>query len=355
MERRRGRPAHPDILTPREWEVLDLLRQSLSNEEIGERLNISVPGVKYHVSKILSKLHVSSREEAAARRPEERRRSWLSLSLAAKAIGAVAVIAAVAAIAALVYGVTRTAEGGDPAATITAFDLDSLTPGEDPARDLALLDAGVPGDIASVEIRPADGADVETEFDFTPASPLGDVGAWLVTVTTWSETYPGFVSGPMGRPDPPPGCYVSTAWRLGAQETQANNVPTSATKAELVDDSECHVDSISRDTAIAIAGFSQPRGPHGKTSPPLVGSSMLGAAVDALVAANFDAQPSDAPADRAVWLVLYTGPVVDLAVPSPAPISGQPTPAPSCSRAATIVDATNGDVLLSDAIPIGAC
>ena len=32
--KRRGRPRHPDILTPREWEVLALLRDRLANPEI---------------------------------------------------------------------------------------------------------------------------------------------------------------------------------------------------------------------------------------------------------------------------------------------------------------------------------
>ncbi|MCH8009406.1 MAG: helix-turn-helix transcriptional regulator, partial [Chloroflexi bacterium] len=47
---KRGRPKHPDILTPREWEVLALLRESLSNDEIAQRLGISLAGAKYHVS-----------------------------------------------------------------------------------------------------------------------------------------------------------------------------------------------------------------------------------------------------------------------------------------------------------------
>ncbi len=69
---KRGRPRHPDILTPREWEVLALIRDGLTNEEIAGRLTISVDGVKYHVSQILSKLGVSSRAEAAAWTAEQR-------------------------------------------------------------------------------------------------------------------------------------------------------------------------------------------------------------------------------------------------------------------------------------------
>ena len=62
---RRGRPRHPDVLTPRQWEVLRLVREGLSNEEIARRLGISTDGAKFHVSEILSKLGVTSRREAA--------------------------------------------------------------------------------------------------------------------------------------------------------------------------------------------------------------------------------------------------------------------------------------------------
>ncbi|MCI0856344.1 MAG: helix-turn-helix transcriptional regulator [Chloroflexi bacterium] len=71
---KRGRPKHPDILTPREWEVLALLRESLSNDEIAQRLGISLAGAKYHVSEILGKLGVASREDAA--RWERAERPW---------------------------------------------------------------------------------------------------------------------------------------------------------------------------------------------------------------------------------------------------------------------------------------
>src|SRR3989304_10365953 len=77
---RRGRPRHDDVLTPREWEVLALLRQSLTNDQIAGQLAISANTVKFHVWEIPTKLGVSSREEAAAWQPVRRR--WLASALA---------------------------------------------------------------------------------------------------------------------------------------------------------------------------------------------------------------------------------------------------------------------------------
>lgn len=52
---------HPT--TPREDEILELVRRRLSNKEIAEILQIRLSTVKFHLSNILSKLHVSSRYE----------------------------------------------------------------------------------------------------------------------------------------------------------------------------------------------------------------------------------------------------------------------------------------------------
>jgi DNA-binding NarL/FixJ family response regulator len=53
-------------LTDREWEVLDLMKQGLSTEEIATRLFISPVTVRTHVSSVLHKLHVPTREAAVA-------------------------------------------------------------------------------------------------------------------------------------------------------------------------------------------------------------------------------------------------------------------------------------------------
>jgi DNA-binding NarL/FixJ family response regulator len=52
-------------LTPREQDVLDLVGEGLSNQEIADRLVIEVGTVKNHVHSILQKLDVSDRDEAA--------------------------------------------------------------------------------------------------------------------------------------------------------------------------------------------------------------------------------------------------------------------------------------------------
>jgi NarL family two-component system response regulator LiaR len=53
-------------LTEREREVLTLLAEGLSNNQIAERLLVSTATVKFHVSSVFTKLGVSTRAEAIA-------------------------------------------------------------------------------------------------------------------------------------------------------------------------------------------------------------------------------------------------------------------------------------------------
>jgi two-component system, NarL family, response regulator LiaR len=55
----------PEVLTARELAVLRLVAQGLSNQEIADDLAVSEPTVRAHVSRILGKLHLSSRTQAA--------------------------------------------------------------------------------------------------------------------------------------------------------------------------------------------------------------------------------------------------------------------------------------------------
>src|SRR5690348_17025879 len=62
-------PAQPllEPLSPREREVLQLMAQGLSNQEMSERLFLALSTVKGHNQKIFGKLQVQRRTEAVAR------------------------------------------------------------------------------------------------------------------------------------------------------------------------------------------------------------------------------------------------------------------------------------------------
>ncbi len=112
----RGRPPHPDVLTPAEWRVLEEIREGRSNPEIAERLGLSRNTVKTHISSMLSKLDLRDRDQLAVWRGEpvvaSARRSFLLAPfgwLTAKAVGGV-VVSAVAG--ALVIGFVVAMDSG---------------------------------------------------------------------------------------------------------------------------------------------------------------------------------------------------------------------------------------------------
>jgi DNA-binding CsgD family transcriptional regulator len=121
---RRGRPPHPGALTRRQREVWTLVRQGCTNEEIAERLGISIDGAKWHVSEIISRLGVTSRHEAAL--VEDHSRRWWAGALAplalfeklklhsiGYALGAAVVAGGAVAVALLLWGVVSVGKDSD--------------------------------------------------------------------------------------------------------------------------------------------------------------------------------------------------------------------------------------------------
>ncbi|MCB0193906.1 MAG: response regulator transcription factor [Anaerolineae bacterium] len=61
-----GGPTLGQDLTDRQHEVLALMVEGLSNNDIAKRLILSPSTIRHHVSEVLSKLHAANRAEAAA-------------------------------------------------------------------------------------------------------------------------------------------------------------------------------------------------------------------------------------------------------------------------------------------------
>lgn len=183
---KRGRPPHPDILTPREWQVLDLLRQDLTNEQIAQHLDISFATAKYHVAEILSKLGVSTREEAAAWRPEavpvrwwQRATAWVP-RVALPLVGAAVALAAAAGLALLAWGVWRTNEEDRDLAPATGTTVADVHSGikEAITQDGMVLYATVTTTASSSDPRfePTDDGESKSEFWIDPVNETARTG-----------------------------------------------------------------------------------------------------------------------------------------------------------------------------------
>jgi DNA-binding CsgD family transcriptional regulator/catechol 2,3-dioxygenase-like lactoylglutathione lyase family enzyme len=62
----RGRPAHPDILTPAEWTSVDAARHGMTTAEIARRRGVSRDAVKQHLENARDKLGLDDRDAVRA-------------------------------------------------------------------------------------------------------------------------------------------------------------------------------------------------------------------------------------------------------------------------------------------------
>lgn len=196
---KRGRPPYPEVLTPREWEVLSLLREGLTNPQIAERLGISLDGAKYHVSEILTKLGVASREEAAAWQPPAQRPWWMVMSASllsavrrwgwrfwAKVAAVTAAMGVLAGLGVLLWGVAATGiPWGEERREVGPPDLSGLTVDDVYARMVEAITR--PGKVYHLT--------QEIEVDAGPFSYSGTTQTWVDVAHDLARSEGEFVFG----------------------------------------------------------------------------------------------------------------------------------------------------------------
>jgi DNA-binding CsgD family transcriptional regulator len=362
----RCRPPYPDILTPRQWEVLDLVRRGLSDQEIADALDLTLAGAKYHVSEILTKLGVSSREEAAAWQPPESRPTWwgraLALSLAVKIAGAAVALAAIAGVGLLAWGALRGGTGDDrPTAVFDDLALPSpITPPQmEPA--LVLLEASqeAGGDIRAVDVQASTMAAISrAEGDSPPIGTPDTSTAWLVRVrgfgaSLWPSSGGGALSqGSAAATDSVATCFESFAYFPDGPETDPGWFLASGSGTVLAD-SPCNV-QLAGDTAIvlaniALSGDLQGHLPDRVQTAQLPLADAVARFHDRGVATTLHPGEGGDP----VWLVVMTGHFFGAASPTPVPATPHPTTAASCRIGMAIVS-TDG-VLAAGSAPSTDC
>ncbi|MCH7811627.1 MAG: helix-turn-helix transcriptional regulator [Chloroflexi bacterium] len=212
MMGKRGRPPHPGLLTPREQEVLALLREKLSNEKTAERLGITEGGVKYHVSEILSKLSLENRSDAARWRPDQARPWWsaaavpllfarkINLSMLPPVIAGGLAVAVAAGIGLLVWALLATQGNGGfdelvgltPEEAITRYEAALVREGEvfHTTMETTITDAeGATEPFFEMEVWLDGGSEMSrSEFRLDPSQDL-DITEELTTILIGETGY----------------------------------------------------------------------------------------------------------------------------------------------------------------------
>jgi DNA-binding CsgD family transcriptional regulator len=373
-------------LTDREHEVLALIRVGLTNEQIAERLDISLAGAKYHVSEILTKLGVASREEAAAWLAPAARRAWwhraFGLSLVLKIAGAAVVVAAVCGVALLGWAVALNGTGSSGSSPFAPLDLPNPVTPPTLTREQALVKA----------------ATVMTDVPGWPIQAIeADRTTWKGATSHYSGTVPAILFGPSDDTfwlirarviarqtilsysvlDPPTptlvGCREGTAI---VSDAAANfGFDELFTDGPLLPDAECDLPFTS-DLAVVQAAIALKIDlKSGVRDHVSVRQTSLSDAIDAMTSSGIAASPS--PTSDRVWLVTMSGhfapttttPTTSL-TPTPSPVSGAappltgtptpvphtpgPTPQPVCRIAMAIIAPPN-TALAAGSTPANDC
>lgn len=159
MRLRGGTRVFPDgtRLTPRQEEVIGLVEDGLTNGEIAHRLNITLDGAKFHMTEIMNRYGVHSREEAvAAWKQGQRRMLGVPIGMTWALAGG-GVVAAAVVIAAIVVAMASWPDDGDSSSPLSQA---AETASDSSARFTMELTTKRPGE-------PAQAAQVATgELDF---------------------------------------------------------------------------------------------------------------------------------------------------------------------------------------------
>ncbi len=212
--RERGRPRHPDVLTPAEWRVLEHVREGATNAEVAVRLGLSINTVRYHVSSMLAKLELRDRRELAAWVGEPQEASRVALgrfTLAAPFawlreawVGKVAVGASVVAVSVAAVVVISQLQGAGEPATSTPTGTPAVTetaapePTPTPDGEWLLPFGGVSADpqAPSTPDRAVTIAAPQSPFPLYDPPPGPGQSMWLYDFETGTMTDhgPGYIA-----------------------------------------------------------------------------------------------------------------------------------------------------------------